>query len=112
MEALLRRGLRMPTDVALAGFDGTDLAASPVMGLTTVDQHSEQLGRLSVRTLLKQLAADTFVPTHRVLPTQLLLRRSTEHLIPAFGPPGLDGGDSMAADAVRTPDPVIGRPRR
>lgn len=107
MEALVRRGLRIPTDIALAGFDGTDLAASPVMSLTTVDQHSDQLGRLAVRALLKQLAADSFVPTHRVLPTQLLLRGSTEHLVPAHGSMlRLDGEEPPAPGAEREPDPV------
>ncbi len=97
----------MPTDIALAGFDGTDLAASPVMSLTTVDQHSDQLGRLAVRALLKQLAADSFVPTHRVLPTQLLLRGSTEHLAPAHGSMlRLDGEEPPAPGAEREPDPV------
>lgn len=107
MEALVRRGLRMPTDIALAGFDGTDLAASPVMSLTTVDQHSDQLGRLSVRTLLKQLAADSFVPTHRVLPTQLLLRRSTEQPAPETGSMlRLDGGEPQVPVAEEGPRAV------
>ncbi len=78
MEGLIRRGLRMPTDMALAGFDGTAVAASPVMSLTSVDQHIDEIGRLAVRLLLKQLGSDTFVPTRQVLPTQLLLRNSTE----------------------------------
>jgi LacI family transcriptional regulator len=78
MEALIRLGLRMPDDVALAGFDGTDLAASPVMGLTSVDQHSDKMGRLAVEVLLRQLRSEAFAPTQDVLPTQLLIRRSTQ----------------------------------
>lgn len=78
MEELVRRGLRIPADMALAGFDGTAFAASPVMSLTTVDQHSDEMGRQAVRVLLKQLASDEFVPTREVLPTRLLVRSSTE----------------------------------
>jgi LacI family transcriptional regulator len=78
MEELIRRGLRIPEDVAIAGFDGTDFSASPVIGLTTVDQHSDEMGRRAVRALLKQLGSQTFVPTRQMLPTELLPRRSTE----------------------------------
>jgi LacI family transcriptional regulator len=76
--ALADSRLRVPEDVALAGFDGTQLSASPLLSLTTVDQHIESLGRRSVQILLDQLAsASRFEPIHEVLPTQLLMRGST-----------------------------------
>jgi len=76
--ALADSRLRVPEDVALAGFDGTQLSASPLLSLTTVDQHIESLGRRSVQILLQQLSGSTdFGPVHEVLPTQLLLRGST-----------------------------------
>lgn len=78
LEALTDLGLRVPDDVALAGFDGVQLAASRVFDLTTVDQHIDQMGRRAVRILLQQLAGSDDGPTHEVLPTQLLLRGSTE----------------------------------
>ncbi|MHB8959249.1 MAG: LacI family DNA-binding transcriptional regulator [Candidatus Limnocylindrales bacterium] len=77
MDELIRLGLRVPGDVALAGFDGTELAASRVVGLTSVDQHIEEMGRLAVQTLLRQLASSTFVTTRHVLQTSLLVRSST-----------------------------------
>ena len=77
--ALAAGGLRVPQDVALAGFDGVQLVASRIFDLTTVDQHIEQMGRLAVQILLRQLAdGASDVPTHEVLPTELLLRGSTE----------------------------------
>jgi LacI family transcriptional regulator len=79
MEALADRHLRVPDDVALAGFDGVQLAASRIFELTTVDQHIEEMGRRAVRVLLRQLANGTSAaPVHEVLPTRLLLRSSTE----------------------------------
>jgi LacI family transcriptional regulator len=78
MESLTDLGLRVPDDVALAGFDGVRLAASRIFDLTTVDQHIEQMGRLAVRTLLRQLGDTARPPSQQVLPTQLLLRSSTE----------------------------------
>ncbi|MEO7666106.1 MAG: substrate-binding domain-containing protein, partial [Dehalococcoidia bacterium] len=85
MEALMRLKRRIPEDIALAGFDGTDLAGSPVMSLTSVDQHSDRMGRLAVEVLLRQLHSEVFEPTQVVLPTQLLIRRSTT---------GSDGGSA------------------
>jgi LacI family transcriptional regulator len=78
LEALTDLRLRVPADVALAGFDGVRLAASRIIDLTTVDQHIEQMGRLAVRTLLRQLADPVSAPRREVLPTRLLLRGSTE----------------------------------
>jgi LacI family transcriptional regulator len=79
LEALAARGLRVPDDVALAGFDGVQLAASRIFDLTTVDQHIEQMGQRAVQILLRQLAdSASEIPTQEVLPTELLLRGSTE----------------------------------
>ena len=78
LEALTDRGLSVPEDVALAGFDGTRLAASPLVDLTTVDQRIDRMGRRAVRVLLRQLSRRTGGPTRETLPTQLLVRGSTE----------------------------------
>jgi len=76
--ALSESRLRVPEDVALAGFDGTQLSASPLLSLTTIDQHIEELGRRSVQILLGQLTGSgCFEPVQEVLPSQLLVRRST-----------------------------------
>lgn len=78
LEALTDRGLRVPDHVALAGFDGVHLAASPLVNLTTVDQHIDRMGRRAVRVLLRQLGRRSGAPVREVLPTQLLVRGSTE----------------------------------
>jgi LacI family transcriptional regulator len=78
-ESLAERGLRVPEDVALAGFDGVQLAASPILNLTTVDQHIDRLGQRAVQILLRQLADDgPLRPVQEVVPTQLLVRKSTQ----------------------------------
>jgi LacI family transcriptional regulator, galactose operon repressor len=100
MEELIRRGLRIPEDVAIAGFDGTDFSASPVIGLTTVDQHSDEMGRRAVRVLLKQLSTPKFTPTRQILPTQLLARRSTE-------PPTRSAAESAPRPAMDSIHPFI-----
>jgi len=78
-EALNDRGIHVPTDAALAGFDGVRLAASRLFDLTTVDQHIDQMGKRAVQILLRQLAGPPDAdPIQQVLPTQILLRSSTE----------------------------------
>ena len=79
LEYLIERGIRVPEDIALAGFDGVQLAASPALSLTTVDQHIDKMARRAVRVLLRQLAEPPGArPVREVLATQLVLRHSTE----------------------------------
>ncbi len=84
LEALIDRGLKVPGDVALAGFDGVQFAASPLVNLTTIDQHIDRMGRRAVKVLLRQLGRRAVPPAREVLPTQLLVRGSTE---PTLRPP-------------------------
>lgn len=81
-EALASRRLRVPDDVALAGFDG--VLTSELMNMTTVEQDIKEMGRVAVQMLLAQLggASDSRHPVHKVLPTELLLRSSTPALKP------------------------------
>lgn len=50
-----RRGLRLPDDLSVVGFDNVPYAEISLPPLTTVDQRKEELGRLAVLTLLAAL---------------------------------------------------------
>ncbi|MFG1603469.1 LacI family DNA-binding transcriptional regulator [Actinoplanes sp. NPDC049265] len=71
-------GVRVPADVALTGWD--DLMAARFAGLTTVAQPMRQLGATAARWLHERIAGrhhdDQPAPRRRVLPTQLVVRRS------------------------------------
>jgi LacI family transcriptional regulator len=83
LEAILDRGLRVPEDIAVAGFDNSDLASSAILRLTTVAQDIQQMGRTAVQVLLGQLgSSDSFEPQHHVLDATLLPRRTTDHTVP------------------------------
>src|SRR5262245_12726527 len=76
LDALRAAGRRVPDDVALVGFDDTELARSADPPLTTVRQPIERLGREMARLLLAQIEAGV-PPTGIVLKTELVVRSST-----------------------------------
>jgi DNA-binding LacI/PurR family transcriptional regulator len=75
MDELGRRGLHVPEDLALVGFDDVDSARTAHPALTTARQPGEQLGRDGVRRLVAAIAKK---PGQEVtlLPTELVIRRS------------------------------------
>jgi LacI family transcriptional regulator len=67
-------GRRVPEDVAVVGYDGTDLAQA--LDLTTVDQPLEETGRIAAALLLGQLDG-TGRPSQQVNLTPTLIVRAT-----------------------------------
>ena len=55
MEAAEERGVRIPEDVSLVGYDNISFAALPRIHLTTVSQHKFRLGEIAVERLLEQI---------------------------------------------------------
>ncbi len=75
LEVLEERGMRVPEDIALGGFDDTREAMASRPALTTVRQPIHELGRAGVEVLLKLLAGEP-VPEQTMLPTKLVVRQS------------------------------------
>ena len=73
--ALMRRGLRIPLDVSVVGFDDQPHSAFTWPALTTVRQPAVEMGMMSARALLEELRGHGFaLPTFS---TDLVLRDST-----------------------------------
>jgi DNA-binding LacI/PurR family transcriptional regulator len=76
LDALRAAGRRVPDDVAVVGFDDSELARSADPPLTTVRQPIELLGARMAALLLDQLDRGA-PPTGEVLRTDLVVRDST-----------------------------------
>ena len=76
-----RRGLEVPGDVAIAGFDDTPLATTVWPELTTVRQPIADMAREAVRLLIEQIrgrrAGKPAQVTHKSLKFTLIKREST-----------------------------------
>ncbi len=72
---LERRGVRVPEDVAVAGFDDIEAGRRLTPGLTTVRQSFYDIGRESVKAMRSILSGEN-VPRRIVMPTHLVIRES------------------------------------
>ncbi|BDP43369.1 LacI family transcriptional regulator (plasmid) [Deinococcus aetherius] len=73
--ALHRKGLRVPEDISLVGFDDLAGSAYTCPPLTTVRQPVHEMGRAAARCVLRMLAGQP--PALPPLQVQLVLREST-----------------------------------
>lgn len=78
LDVLRVRGIRVPEDVIVTGFDGIDAGRQSTPRLTTVHQPMVDLGRAAVRVLLSRLENPDQPPISLRLPVQVLLRESSE----------------------------------
>jgi DNA-binding LacI/PurR family transcriptional regulator len=70
-------GVRVPGDVSVVGFDGTDLGAHSRIGLTTVAQPRARLIDEGLALLLERMRGESGPPRHVRLAGQLVVRAST-----------------------------------
>jgi signal transduction histidine kinase len=81
LRVLQERGLHVPGDVAITGFDDAEEGRYIATPLTTVRQPSYRQGREAARLLLEMLMGET-VEAEIVLPTKMVVRRSCGCLLP------------------------------
>jgi LacI family transcriptional regulator len=80
MDAVRNRGLRIPDDISVVGFDNIPQSALVYPPLTTVQQPLEQMGRVATQMLLGILKNPEKDTSRIELPTELILRASTSAL--------------------------------
>jgi LacI family transcriptional regulator len=76
-EALYERGMRVPDDMSIVGFDDLDEARWAVPPLTTVRQPLTEMAGTATRMLLSLVAGEELETTRVELATPLVVRAST-----------------------------------
>ena len=77
LEAARSRGLRIPEDLSVVGFDDTQVARLVSPQLTTVRQPLREMGSMALKTALRLAAGEKLDSHHVELATQLVIRNST-----------------------------------
>jgi LacI family transcriptional regulator len=76
MDAVRSRGLRVPEDVSVIGFDDIPQSSMVHPALTTVNQPLEKMGRVATQKLLDLLQKPNSEAERIELPTELIIRDS------------------------------------
>lgn len=81
MQAVLKRGMKIPQDVGIVGFSNEAFTQQVTPSISTVDQFSEQLGASAATILLEHLEAITdqkaFKAHRKVIEPKLVVRQSS-----------------------------------
>lgn len=77
LKACRRKGLRVPEDIAIMGFDNIELSTMVEPSLTTIEQPSYQIGYQSCELLIEKIMEPSVKNKQIILETQLILREST-----------------------------------
>jgi len=77
LQAAATRGLRVPADLSVAGFDDIGVSRATTPRLTTVRQPLQEMGRTAVTMLMRQLGGHAHEALSMELETRLVVREST-----------------------------------
>jgi DNA-binding LacI/PurR family transcriptional regulator len=86
LNAIKEKGLTIPEDVALIGWDDFDAAPHLQKPLTVVEQPADAMGSIAAEQLMKLQSAEAIDPfLHIVLKSTLIVRESSEKKISSRG---------------------------
>ncbi len=88
LHALRKRGLSVPDDFAVVGFDGLAMGQFTAPPLTTIDHPRQELGRLAIESLIEVIENKPQKTQQRLLPVTLVVRESCGGLNLARKGPG------------------------
>jgi LacI family transcriptional regulator len=76
MQVLAERGVHVPKEVAVVGYDDSPMALLAAPALTTVRQDGREMGRQAMTMLHEQMESGDLRPVRRLLKPSLVVRRS------------------------------------
>lgn len=76
MQSIFRKGLQVPKDIAVVGFDDSEVAKMVLPRLTSVRQPINEMGAVAARKMVAILKGDEKEVTHIKLETTLVIRES------------------------------------
>ena len=76
VKAIIEKGLSVPGDIAVVGFDNIKFSSIFEPPLTTVAQPKFEMGKKAMELLLEQMNGVAPLPTHYVLDSDLIIRES------------------------------------
>lgn len=80
IQLLQKRGLNIPDDISVVGFDDTEMCEVVVPNLTTAKQPLELMGQLGAREVLRQIEEEFFSAKHVNLEPELVVRDSVAYI--------------------------------
>ncbi len=78
MSALKQKGIKIPEEVVVVGFDNVPLASFFDPSLTTINYPMQEMGRKSFEIFYKRIKGKKKGVEHILLPTNLIIRKSTD----------------------------------
>lgn len=79
--AINQKGLKIPDDISIIGYDDIEMASIISPRLTTVAQPFYDMGKTAAELIIKRIKEDTSsTPQVILLPTKLIIRESTRPL--------------------------------
>ena len=75
--AIRQRGLSVPTDISVIGYDNSPLASSRYLNITSIDDRSDVVGAAAGRALLDRMEDPTSKPRQTLVQPTLVVRATT-----------------------------------
>ncbi|MDM5318122.1 LacI family DNA-binding transcriptional regulator [Fictibacillus sp. b24] len=76
IEAIKEKGLRVPEDISIVGYDDIEMAAYITPKLTTIKQDTDLIGFQAAKLLMEQISQKKKLITSKCLPVELVIRES------------------------------------
>ena len=77
IKALKGKGVRVPEDISVMGFDNISFSEIYDPGLTTVSQPTYDIGSKAMEILIDQIKGEIAAPRHTIMEHELVIREST-----------------------------------